>query len=133
VTESTSPSLVETGTELEMDSPAASPLPKMEMSEPGATTARLRLHSLRRWVGWWCLSYDGGRHKGQATGRARSLNRIALSSQKSKRKERCYNILTTVYFLLTALTCQDKPARSRLAAKMAAPPIAARSSAYPRW
>src|SRR6266850_724892 len=36
VTESTSPSFDDTGTELETDSPEASPLPKIEMSEPGA-------------------------------------------------------------------------------------------------
>ena len=45
VTESTSPSLVDTGMELAVDSAAASPLPKMEIRDPGATTmARARLH-----------------------------------------------------------------------------------------
>src|SRR5262245_5899851 len=39
VTEVTSPRVVDTGTELDTDSPEASPVPKIEISEPGATSA----------------------------------------------------------------------------------------------
>src|SRR5260221_13540047 len=84
ITESTSPSFEDTGTELEMDSPEASPLPKIEMSEPGAMTERepAALTTPLGWiVGVWARTAEPIRAK--QPDNVRSRDPIAPFSQKS--------------------------------------------------